>query len=111
MSIEEKVERLTEMVGETNRMLARLLGEVTPNVEAKRYINIAEASQMTGLSAVSLRNYCSRGDIEFSKVGKYIMILTESLYAYIESTARKTVKARAEEVIRNTEKYHGTGRF
>ena len=53
MSIEEKVERLTEMVGETNRMLARLLGEVTPNVEAKRYINIAEASQMTGLSAVS----------------------------------------------------------
>ena len=36
MGIEEKVERLTEMVSETNQMLARLLGEVTPSVEAKK---------------------------------------------------------------------------
>ena len=111
MGIEEKVERLTEMVSETNKMLARLLGEVTPSVEAKKYVNVAEASQMTGLSAVSLRNYCSRGVIASSKVGKYIMIPTASLYAYIDSTARKTAKEKANEVIRKTDKYHDTGRI
>lgn len=111
MSIEERIERLTEMVSENNRILALLLGESTPRVEPRKYMTVAEASQMTGLSAVSLRNYCSRGDIEVRRVGKYILLLTESLYSYIESAAKPTTKDRVNEVLRNTDKYHGASGF
>lgn len=111
MSIEERIDRLSEMVSENNRMLALLLGESTPRVEPRKYMTVAEASQMTGLSARSLRIYCNRGDIEVSRVGKYILLLTESLYAYIESTARPTTKDRVNEVLRNTDRYHGTSGF
>ena len=111
MSIEERIDRLSEMVSENNRMLALLLGESTPRVEPRKYMTVAEASQMTGLSARSLRIYCNRGDIEVSRVGKYILLLTENLYAYIESTARPTTKDRVNEVLRNTDRYHGTSGF
>lgn len=111
MSIEERIDRLSEMVSENNRMLALLLGESTPRVEPRKYMTVAEASQMTGLSARSLRIYCNRGDIEVSRVGKYILLLTESLYDYIESTARPTTKDRVNEVLRNTDRYHGTSGF
>lgn len=111
MSIEERIDRLSEMVSENNRMLALLLGESTPRVEPRKYMTVAEASQMTGLSARSLRIYCNRGDIKIRRVGKYILLLTESLYAYIESTARPTTKDRVNEVLRNTDRYHGTSGF
>lgn len=114
MSIEERIDRLSEMVSENNRMLALLLGESTPQVEPiepRKYMTVAEASRVTGLSARSLRIYCNRGDIKVSRVGKYILLLTESLYAYIESTARPTTKDRVNEVLRNTDRCHGTSGF
>lgn len=111
MSIEERIDRLSEMVSENNRMLALLLGESTPQVEPRKYITVAEASRVTGLSARSLRIYCNRGDIKVSRVGKYILLLTESLYAYIESTARPATKDRVNEVLRNTDRCHGTSGF
>ena len=78
-------------------MLNTLLGENKPKAEPQRFMNIEQASKMTGLSIVSLRAYCNRGEIRCTKVGRRQIIHTDSLYEYIERKARKTIKERADE--------------
>lgn len=98
MTIEEKLDQIQSKQDRIEAMLSKLLGEEKPRVEPRRYLSTKEASEMTGLSVRSLQIYCNQGLIRFSKVGKYLVIHTDSLYRYIESLARKSIRERAEEV-------------
>lgn len=89
MAIKEQNSRI-------ERMLRTLIGESRPDLDPRRFMNIPEAAA-SGLSIVTLRSYCERGQIRHTKMGRRVIIHTDSLYEYITENARKTIRERAEE--------------
>lgn len=90
-------------------LLSTLVGTSKPKPRAKDFMNVKEASEATGLSQRSLRCYCNRGWIRYTKVGNSLIIHVDSLNDWINSKARKTTKEREEETIKNTEGWNKQG--
>ena len=95
--IEEELMAIKEQNSRIERMLRTLIGESKPDLDPRRFMNIPEAAAATGLSIVTLRSYCNRGQIRHTKMGRRVIIHTDSLYEYIAKNARKTIRERAEE--------------
>lgn len=95
--IEEELMAIKEQNSRIERMLRTLIGESKPDLDPRRFMNIPEAAAATGLSIVTLRSYCNRGQIRHTKMGRRVIIHTDSLYEYIAENARKTIRERAEE--------------
>ena len=105
MTIEEGLNRIEDAVMRTNRLLSSLFEEKQERQEKKNvqaYLNVRDASSLTGLSVNTLRQYCNSGMIRYTKVGKMIIIHTESLIAYINENSRRTIKELAAERLRTT---------
>lgn len=101
MSIEERIANLETTLGRVERMLNTLVGDCKPRSDPRKYMNVKEASCATGLSEQTLRIYCNNGTLRYTKVGKHLIIHTDSLYKYIEQTARKTIAEQANERLKN----------
>ena len=98
MTIEDRLTNLELSCRRIERLLSTLVGENKPRSEPDRFMNITEASSRTGLSERTLRCYCGRGLIRHTKVGKRLIIHSDSLYGYIEKMARKTIIEKANEL-------------
>ena len=109
MNIEEQLAELRQTASRIERMMGTLLGENKPRTDPQRFMNIEQASKATGLSMVSLREYCNRGEIRSTKIGKRLIIHTDSLYRYIEEKARKTTAEKAGELLASLGGVEGMG--
>ena len=71
--IEEELMAIKEQNSRIERMLRTLIGESKPDVDPRRFMNIPEAAAATGLSIVTLRGYCNRGQIRHTKMGRRVI--------------------------------------
>lgn len=64
--------------------------------ETKKYMRVAEMAEFTGLSKRTLYCLCSRGELTFTRVGKFTMIHTDSMMEYIETHSRLSIREKVE---------------
>ena len=64
--------------------------------ETKKYMRVAEMAELTGLSKRTLYCLCSRGELTFTRVGKFTMIHTDSMMKYIETHSRLSIREKVE---------------
>ena len=64
--------------------------------EEKKYMRVDEMAEFTGLSKRTLYCLCSRGEITFSRGGKYTMIHTDRMMAYVENKAKQSIRKKVE---------------
>ena len=51
--------------------------------------SIAQASELTTLSAITLRRAIARGDLEFVQLGRRIAVRAEALEAFVKARCRR----------------------
>lgn len=62
----------------------------------KKYMRVDEMAEFTGLSKRTLYCLCSRGELTFTRVGKFTMIHTDSMMKYIETHSRLSIREKVE---------------
>lgn len=90
--IEEDLKRIIERQDRIESKLDLLLGEKKEKKEKKmpKYMTLDEASEYTGMHKSTLRVYCSKGLVEFVKVGKSVRFRTEALDRFMNEDTRRT---------------------
>lgn len=58
------------------------------------------ACEYAGMSINTLRSYCNKGLLKYSKMGRKLIINRDSLLEYISTRSTKTIKERVKDIIR-----------
>lgn len=87
--IEEDLKRIIERQDRIESKLDLLLGEKKEK-KMPKYMTLDEASEYTGMHKSTLRVYCSKGLVEFVKVGKSVRFRTEALDRFMNEDTRRT---------------------
>lgn len=95
--IEEDLKRIIERQDRMESKLDLLLGEKKEK-KMPKYMTLDEASEYTGMHKSTLRVYCSKGLVEFVKVGKSVRFRTEALDRFMNEDTRRTTSDRVGEI-------------
>lgn len=95
--IEEDLKRIIERQDRIESKLDLLLGEKKEK-KTPKYMTLDEASEYTGMGKSTLRVYCSKGLVEFVKVGKSVRFRTEALDRFMNEDTRRTTSDRVGEI-------------
>lgn len=95
--IEEDLKRIIERQDRIESKLDLLLGEKKEK-KMPKYMTLDEASEYTGMHKSTLRVYCSKGLVEFVKVGKSVRFRTEALDRFMNEDTRRTTSDRVGEI-------------
>lgn len=95
--IEEDLKRIIERQDRIESKLDLLLGEKKEK-KMPKYMTLDEASEYTGMHKSTLRVYCSKGLVEFVKVGKSVRFRTEALDRFMNEDTRRTTSDRTDEI-------------
>lgn len=87
--IEEDLKRIIERQDRIESKLDLLLGEKKEK-KMPKYMTLDEASEYTGMHKSTLRVYCSKGLVEYVKVGKSVRFRTEALDRFMNEDTRRT---------------------
>lgn len=104
MGIEEKLDALLGGIAEVSDRLARLEQKIDPPKRMeKKFMCISELTERTGMARKTIINLCGRNEISYSKVGKTIMVRTDSILDYIEKKSIPSIRERAAELLKGRE--------
>ena len=92
MSIEESLQIILKKI----EAIENYFISAQQQSETKKYMRVAEMAEFTGLSKRTLYCLCNRGELKFTRVGKFTMIHTDSMMEYIETHSRLTIREKVE---------------
>lgn len=94
MSIEERLQIILKKIEVIENYF--IISAQQQRNETKKYMRVAEMAEFTGLSKRTLYCLCSRGELTFTRVGKFTMIHTDSMMEYIETHSRLSIREKVE---------------